>query len=77
MIVIQLINLDVTQILVKFLMNLHHTDTNEGFTQDAVCILSQVVYRCFSRSTSSNRACDLPSRASDRWEMTIRMMTFA
>jgi hypothetical protein len=43
MVVIQLINLDIAQILVKLLMNLHHADTNEGFAQDAVCILSQVV----------------------------------
>lgn len=45
MAVIQLINLGITQVLVKLLINLQHADTitNEMLTQDILSILGQVI----------------------------------
>lgn len=45
MAVIQLINLGITQVLVKLLINLQHADTitNEILTQDILSILGQVI----------------------------------
>ncbi|XP_072752591.1 cytosolic carboxypeptidase 1 isoform X2 [Anoplolepis gracilipes] len=47
MAVIQLINLGITQVLVKLLINLQHADTitSEGLTQDILWILGQVAQR--------------------------------
>ncbi|XP_014480717.1 PREDICTED: cytosolic carboxypeptidase 1-like isoform X2 [Dinoponera quadriceps] len=47
MAVIQLVNLGITQVLVKLLINLQHADTitNEMLTQDILCILGQVAQR--------------------------------
>lgn len=52
MAVIQLINLGITQVLVKLLINLQHADTitNEMLTQDVLCILGQVIPVSFRRS---------------------------
>lgn len=46
MAVIQLINLGITQVLVKLLINLQHADTitSEVLTQDILWILGQVIF---------------------------------
>lgn len=47
MAVIQLINLGITQVLVKLLINLQHADTimSEVLTQDILWILGQVIFK--------------------------------
>lgn len=47
MAVMQLINLGITQVLVKLLISLQHADTisSEVLTQEALWILGQVGYR--------------------------------
>lgn len=46
MAVMQLINLGITQVLVKLLVNLQHADTisSEVLTQEVLWLLGQVIY---------------------------------
>lgn len=47
MAVMQLINLGITQVLVKLLVNLQHADTisSEVLTQEVLWLLGQVIHR--------------------------------
>lgn len=54
MAVMQLINLGITQVLVKLLVNLQHADTisSEVLTQEVLWLLGQVRHRSFPLTVS-------------------------
>lgn len=56
MAVMQLINLGITQVLVKLLVNLQHADTisSEVLTQEVLWLLGQVIYIVLPFTVSFN-----------------------